>query len=206
VIITIAADSTKPVVEKTEEGRYVMKAKPCMTRNRANRKLRAAVYENPAPIFGCILLVAMLILLPQFLRAADHQGHMAKGASEAAASPGSEKAAYPTMVAPGKKMPLGNDYYLVYGFDKKPKLGTVIMKVEIFGPQGAKDTSFEVTADAGMPSMKGAHETGERPFVLSKKGDYLLPINIVMPGDWEVRMTVSKEGKVVFRGSYQFDV
>jgi hypothetical protein len=94
----------------------------------------------------------------------------------------------------------------VYGFDKKPKLGTVIMKVEIFSKDGKKDTSFEATADAGMPSMKGAHETGDRPFSLSKKGDYLLPINIVMPGDWEVRLTLTKEGKVVFMGSYQFDV
>ena len=44
------------------------------------------------------------------------------------------------------------------------------------------------------------------PAQAAKKGDYLLPINIVMPGDWEVRLTVLKEGKVIFRGSYQFDV
>jgi predicted metalloprotease len=54
--------------------------------------------------------------------------------------------------------------------------------------------------------MKGAHETGDRPFKLSKKGDYLLPIDIVMPGDWEIRLTLLKDGKVIFRGSYQFDV
>jgi predicted metalloprotease len=110
------------------------------------------------------------------------------------------------MPGPGKKVFIGNDYYFIYGFDKKPKLGTVIMKVEIFTKEGKKDTSMEVKAEAGMPSMRGAHETGEQPFKLSKKGDYLLPINIVMPGDWEIRLTVLKEGKVIFRGSYQFDV
>jgi hypothetical protein len=110
------------------------------------------------------------------------------------------------MPAPGKKVPLGDGYYLIYGFDKKPKLGTAIMKVEIFTANGKKDTSFEVKADAGMPSMKGAHETGDKTFALSKKGDYLLPIPIVMPGDWEVRFTFSKNGKVVLRGRYNFDV
>ncbi len=111
-----------------------------------------------------------------------------------------------SMQAPGKKIPMGNGHYLIYGFDKKPKLGMVIMKVEIFDSQGKKDTSFQVKGDSGMPSMKGAHETGEQAFTLSKKGDYLLPINIVMPGDWEVRITVMKDGKVVLRGRYDFDV
>ena len=110
------------------------------------------------------------------------------------------------MAEPGKKVPFGSGYYLIYGFDKKPKLGTEIMKVEIFNAQGKKDTSFDVKGDAGMPSMRGAHETGDKPFALSKKGDYLLPIPIVMPGDWEVRFTVLKEGKVVFRGRYNFNV
>jgi hypothetical protein len=117
-----------------------------------------------------------------------------------------EQAAFPQMAQPGKRVPIDGDHYLVYGFDKKPKLGTSIMKVEIFGKDGKKDTSFEVKADAGMPSMKGAHETGEKPFALSKKGDYLLPVNVVMPGDWEVRLSVLKGGKVIFRGSYRFDV
>jgi hypothetical protein len=40
---------------------------------------------------------------------------------------------------------------------------------------------MEITADAGMPAMSGAHDTGDRPFALSNKGTYLLPVNIVMP-------------------------
>ena len=110
------------------------------------------------------------------------------------------------MPDPGKKVPVGSGYYIIYGFDKKPKLGTVIMKVEVFTDEGAKDTSLEIKADAGMPSMRGAHETGERAFVISKKGDYLLPVSVVMPGDWEIRIAVSKDGKVIFRGRYNFDV
>ena len=113
---------------------------------------------------------------------------------------------FPEMPAPGKKVPLPEGRYLIYGFAAKPKLGTAIMKVEIFSGAGQKETSLEVTADAGMPSMRGAHETGDRPFQRSRKGDYLLPIPIVMPGGWEVRFTVRKDGGVIFRGRYDFDV
>ena len=80
------------------------------------------------------------------------------------------------------------------------------MKVEVYTPDGKRDTSLEILADSGMPSMRGAHETGDQPFKLSRKGEYLLPINIVMPGDWEIRLTIKKDGKVIFRGSYKFDV
>jgi len=114
--------------------------------------------------------------------------------------------AFPRMPSVGTKVPLGSDHYLIYGFDRKPKLGTIILKIEIYTRDGNKDTSFEVLGDSGMPSMKGAHETGEQPFRLSNKGAYLLPVNIVMPGDWEVRITVKKNGKIIFRGSHQFDV
>lgn len=110
------------------------------------------------------------------------------------------------MPDPGKKILIGSGYYLIYGFDKKPKLGTIIMKVEIFTDEGQKDTSFIVKADAGMPSMKGAHETGDRTFKLSRRGDYVLPISIVMPGDWEIRLTILKDQKAVFRGRYNFDI
>jgi hypothetical protein len=152
-----------------------------------------------------LVLILAVISLPGFPHYAEsQQGHQSKSGS--AISGTEQTPAYPSMPGPGKKVAVGSDHYLVYGFDKKPKLGTVIMKVEIFTKGGKKDTSFDVRADAGMPSMKGAHETGDRLFKLSKKGDYLVPLDIVMPGDWEIRVTLLKEGKVVFRGSYQFDV
>ena len=153
----------------------------------------------------CILISFLLFfcLTPANLNGRESQGQKL----QSTAAPGRQSAAlYSSMPEPGKKVPIGNGYYLLYGFDKKPKLGTVIMKVEIYSAGGKKDTSFEVKADAGMPSMKGAHETGDRPFKLSKKGDYLLPINIVMPGDWEIRLSVIKAGKAFFRGRYNFDV
>lgn len=127
-------------------------------------------------------------------------GHQMKGMG---AAPMPE---YPPLPAPGRKVPIGDGYYLIYGFDKSLKMGTVIMKVEVFTAEGKKDTSLEVKADADMPSMRGAHATGDRAFKLSRKGDYLLPIAIVMPGYWEIKLTVLKGGKVIFRGRYNFNV
>ncbi len=155
--------------------------------------------------FFLFLGAVSLLCLPPY---ADSQhGHKANpGGAGSIALAAETPPNYPVMPGPGKMVPMGSDYYLIYGFDKKPKLGTVIMKVEIFNKDGKKDTSFDVIGDSGMPSMKGAHESGDQSFKLSQKGDYLLPISIVMPGGWEVRLTLSKAGKVIFRGSHQFDV
>jgi hypothetical protein len=141
--------------------------------------------------FFLITFFLLVVLPPSFILASEIRG---------------QNPAYKPMPGPGKKVPIGGNFYMIYGFDKKPKLGTVIMKVEILDNTGKKDTSFQVKANAGMPSMRGAHETGEQAFTLSKKGDYLLPINIVMPGDWEIRLAVMKNGNPIFLGRYNFDI
>lgn len=150
------------------------------------------------------LLFSFFLLYPYVsLFGANQQGQKAKSAKDSVSE---EKLVFPPMPEPGKKVPIGDGYYILYGFDKRPKLGMAIMKVEIFTKEGKKYTSLEVKGDAGMPSMSGAHETGDKNFSLSQKGDYLLPINIVMPGDWEIRFTVLKDGKPIWRGRYNFNV
>jgi nitrogen fixation protein FixH len=57
-----------------------------------------------------------------------------------------------------------------------------------------------------MPAMSGAHDSGLQALSLNKAGNYLLPINIVMPGKWEVKLTFSKGNKTVYRGRAKFDV
>lgn len=158
--------------------------------------------SNNLLIIPLILLALALPCSP--LHAGGHEGHQMKaGAGDAGTG---QAPAFAAMPGPGQKVPIGNGAYLIYGFDKRPKLGTIIMKVEVYTPDGKRDISPEVLADSGMPSMRGAHETGDHPFKLSRKGEYLLPVNIVMPGEWEIRLTVKKNGKAVFRGSHKFDV
>jgi hypothetical protein len=113
---------------------------------------------------------------------------------------------YKALPKAGEKVPLGPDGYFVYGFDKPPKLGTAIMRVEIFTRDGRRDTTFDVKGDADMPSMRGAHSTGDKKFSLSARGVYLLPVPLVMPGGWEFRFTFEKNGKAVLRGAYRFDL
>ncbi len=115
-------------------------------------------------------------------------------------------AVYQTLPKPGEKVSIDIDHYFTYGFAKQPKLGTAIMRVEIFNRDGKRNTSFTVKGSADMPSMRGTHSSGDKNFALSAKGVYLLPVELVMPGDWEIRFTFVQAGKPVYRGSYRFDL
>lgn len=116
------------------------------------------------------------------------------------------KVYYQPLPKPGEKIPLDGDCYFTYGFASQPKLGTAIMRVEIFNRSGKRDTSFVVKGDADMPSMRGAHCSGDHDFALSAKGVYLLPVRLVMPGDWEIRFTFLKNDQAIFHGAYLFDL
>jgi hypothetical protein len=113
---------------------------------------------------------------------------------------------YKVLPGSGKKCWIGEKYYFTYKFVEKPKLGTAILKIQLFDKGGDRFTNLEIAGNSGMPSMGGAHDSGEVLFKLNKKGDYLLPVNIVMPGEWEVRLTFTKDKKVIYRGSFKFNV
>lgn len=118
---------------------------------------------------------------------------------------GAEKSAGSPLKA-GKKHWIGEEYYFIYDFDKRPQIGTIIIKIQVFTKDGKQDSSLEITGSSDMPSMRGAHSTGDKPFKLNKKGDYLLPVNVVMPGDWEVVFNFLKDKKPIYTGSVRFNV
>ena len=140
---------------------------------------------------GALVALFLVVTLPASLRAT------------APAASGAEFAPLPK---PGAKVPLGKDHYFIFGFTQAPKLGNAVMRVEIFTLDGKRDRSFTVFGDADMPSMRGAHSSGRKPFALSNKGAFLLPVQLVMPGDWEIRFTFEKNGGTVSRGVYLFDL
>jgi hypothetical protein len=117
----------------------------------------------------------------------------------------SDKSTGPALKA-GQKHWIGEHYYFVYNFDKRPQMGSMIMKIQVFTKDGKQDTSLEISGDADMPSMKGAHSSGNQLFKMNKKGDYLPPINVVMPGDWEVVLNFLKDKKTIYTGSVRFHV
>ena len=54
--------------------------------------------------------------------------------------------------------------------------------------------------------MRGAHDSGDIVFKLNRKSDYLMPMNVVMPGGWEVRLVFTRGEEVLFRGALKFHV
>ncbi|RJR29140.1 MAG: hypothetical protein C4574_03800 [Candidatus Latescibacterota bacterium] len=106
----------------------------------------------------------------------------------------------------GKKCWIDEEVYFTYKFDKKPKMGTPILIVQVFEKGGARVTDLSITGSYDMPSMRGAHPSGDVPFKLNKKGDYLLPVNVVMPGGWEVLLVFRKGDETIYRGVFRFDV
>jgi hypothetical protein len=106
----------------------------------------------------------------------------------------------------GAKCPIGADYYFIYSFEKKPQIGPVFLKIELYNKEGQRDTGLKIIGDSGMPSMKGHHDSGDVAFQLNKKGDYLLPVNVVMPGDWEIKLKFQKGDQIIYRGSIRFDI
>jgi nitrogen fixation protein FixH len=113
---------------------------------------------------------------------------------------------YEPMPGPGKKVQIGKNHTAMYSFDKKPQMGMVVMNLEVFDQEGKKDSSLTITGDLDMPSMKGAHGTGPKPLQLNKKGDYLMALHLMMPGEWEIQLVFMKEKTVIYRGSIRFRV
>jgi len=106
----------------------------------------------------------------------------------------------------GKTCKIGEDYSFVYDFDKTPKMGTSILRIKLFDGKGRKATDLEIIGQSDMPSMRGGHASGDVPFKLNKKGVYLLPVNIVMPGEWEIRLIFLKDKSVIQRARLIFNV
>ena len=117
-----------------------------------------------------------------------------------------ETAEYAELPGAGKKCRIDDEFHFIYEFTEKPRMGTAILRVRVFGPDENRSTDFTILGRSDMPSMAGAHDSGEQEFKLNTKGDYLLPVHIAMPGEWEVKLTFKRGDSVVFRGAFRFDV
>ncbi len=157
------------------------------------------VISRPLFLGFCILLGAAWSFAAS---AGAGTGHPPSGQAGAA----KEEIVYKPLPGPGKKCWINEELYFTYKFSEKPKMGTVILVIQVFNKNGDKLAPYLIKGRSDMPSMKGAHDSGDQEFKLNKRNDYLLPVNIVMPGDWEVRLTLLKDGKPLFYGSLTFAV
>ncbi len=169
------------------------------------------VGSDAPPVMSNVSVVAFATQAAAAAFAAEHGGKVTGFPKVLEISRGRQVApvsdpSFATLPKPGKKVVINGDYWFTFEFDKKPTMGTVIVKVQLHAADGSRVTSLDIKGDADMPSMKGAHAVVNRFFKLSKKGDYLMPVDIVMPGDWEIYLTFYDQGKVVYRGKHAFDI
>lgn len=109
------------------------------------------------------------------------------------------------LAAQDERIPLPDGGWFIWRFAEKPKLGTPIAKVQVFDRAGAQVTLYEVIGEYGMPSMR-YHDSGPVKFQLNKKGDYLLPVNIVMAGEWELKIRVMAGKEKLYEGAILFNI
>jgi hypothetical protein len=110
----------------------------------------------------------------------------------------------PAALAPeGKKNMLPDGGWFTWQFSQKPKLGALVVKVQVFDKAGARVTPYVIVGESGMPSMR-YHDSGPVKFQLNKKGDYLLPVDLVMPGEWQVVIRVKKDKREIYAGKVVF--
>jgi hypothetical protein len=153
------------------------------------------------------LLSLLLVSIPLNLAAQQRGQRLPPGdGGSGAAGAHSGQGEYYLLPGSGHNCWIGEEYYFTYRFDKRPQIGTAILKIQLFQRSGKRTTDLEIRGEYEMPSMRGAHDSGDQPFRLNKKGDYLLPVNIAMAGEWEVKLTFLKEGKIIYRGSFRFTV
>lgn len=126
-------------------------------------------------------------------------------AAPPSARAGSAQEGAAALAAEGEKIRLPDGGWFTWRFAEKPKLGTPIAKVQVFDKTGAQVTLYEVIGEYGMPSMR-YHDSGPVKFQLNKKGDYLLPVNIVMAGEWELKIRVMKGKEKIYEGAVLFTI
>jgi hypothetical protein len=112
----------------------------------------------------------------------------------------------PIILKESKKTVINDNYSLKYNFAEKPKIGQSVLKIQIFGSDGKLNNNLEVSASYDMPSMRGHHATTVNSVKKNKKGVYLLPVNFVMPGDWEIVLTFKDAGQEVFVGVVNLEI
>ena len=163
-------------------------------------------YKKPVFLIWLAALAAFPVLAQHDCANCPAAKAAACGVSQAnAAEPPAVKApVYNQLPGYGKKVWIGQDYYFTYNFDKKPKMGPAVLKLQMFAKGGKRENGWEISGRSGMPSMR-SHDA-EAVFKLNKKGAYLLPVTFVMPGEWEIKLTFKKDGKVLYLGSFKLNV
>jgi len=105
----------------------------------------------------------------------------------------------------GKVIAINSEYSFTYQFPEKPKLGTYVLKVNLL-KNNEKVKDLTVLASYSMPSC-GYHSSGKLAAMqLNKKNDYLMPMNFVMRGEWEITIIFQRNGKNLHSEKFSVEI
>jgi hypothetical protein len=85
-------------------------------------------------------------------------------------------------------------------------MGRSVIKISVFDKDGNKTDRFEILGAYDMPQMRGHHSSGPVKFRKNKSGDYLMPLNSVMRGKWEILIAFGENSKNIFTGAIYIDI
>jgi hypothetical protein len=105
----------------------------------------------------------------------------------------------------GEKNWIDSKNYFICNFDHKPKKGNAILVIRVYKQNGQRSRDYIISGKTGMADMK-MHDSEETQLKLNKTGDYLLPVNIVMAGAWEVTISIKNKVGYVYHEVIKFDV
>ncbi|MDP3113807.1 MAG: FixH family protein [Candidatus Cloacimonadaceae bacterium] len=149
-----------------------------------------------------VIILAAWILMPLL---AQHCGYCAKGL-EAKSATVSQTDAKQVIPAAKKAHWIDKDHYVTYEWNKSPKIGSFLLLVNVFDKNKNRITHLNLTANAYMPSMKGSHDTGDKPMKLNKKNQYAIPVYFMMLGDWEIELKFNKDKRQIGNAFVQLDI
>ncbi|MDR3113442.1 MAG: FixH family protein [Endomicrobium sp.] len=101
---------------------------------------------------------------------------------------------------------INENYYFKYVFPAKPKLGMSVIKISVFDKDGNKSENFSIDGAYDMPQMRGHHSSGPISFQKNKDGDYLMPLNSVMRGKWEIFLRFKENDNILYEGAVYINI
>lgn len=110
-----------------------------------------------------IALAAFSVVLTAFA-AAPPAGSCCNSPGLTPSGPQNQEPVFQDLAKSGKKCWIGEVNYFTWEFDKTPKMGTSILIIKLYDRDCPRVSDLQITGRSDIPSMRGAHDSGEVAF------------------------------------------
>ena len=151
-----------------------------------------------------LIIISIILMAIAPFTAQTHCGSCSTGKSATV----TEKAETTQVVLsnPKKAQWISKDYYVEYDWNKTPKIGTSILSVKVFDKSKKPVTDLAITADVNNTSQKDTKATGDIALKPNKKGEFIVPVNFVSQGNWEIQLRFAKGDKALSNASIRVEI